>query len=209
MFAMIAGGGRLGAGLAKVLSGQGHDVVVVDEQIDARRLGNGFDGITVNGSPTDRDVLGKAGIGKADLFVAATSDDSTNAMAIQIAKEVFHVPTVLARISDPDRERFFKSLGLNTVCPTTTGINQILDLIRGSALSALAGHIRTDLIGMSLPTEWAGRTLGSIPMQEGRVLVGLLRGDRSEPADPLTVLQKDDALILRRVRTGGGAPCTS
>jgi trk system potassium uptake protein len=134
MFTVIAGCGRLGAGLAKVLSGQGHDVVVVAEEIDRNRLGNGFDGITVSGNPTDGDVLQKAGIGTAELFVAATSDDSTNVMAIQVAKEVFHVPTVLARISDPDRERFYRSLGLNTVCPTTTGIKQILDLIRGSAM---------------------------------------------------------------------------
>lgn len=192
----------MGAGLAKVLSGQGHDVVVVDEEIDAKRLGNGFDGIAVNGSPTDGDVLEKAGIRKADIFVAATPDDSANAMAIQVARVMFHVPTVLARISDPDRERFYKSLGLNTVCPTTTGINQILDLIRGSAPSALPGHIRTDLIGMSLPPEWAGKPLGSIPMPDGREPVGILRGDRTEPADPRILLDKDDALILRRVRTG-------
>jgi trk system potassium uptake protein TrkA len=130
---VVAGSGMLGTGLARALSAQGHDVVVVDRTVDTRRLGNEFDGITVTGSPIDEDVLRKARIAEAQVFVAATADDSTNAMASQVAEEIFHVPTVLARISDPDREEFYRSLGLHTVCPTATGIRQILDAIRSGA----------------------------------------------------------------------------
>jgi trk system potassium uptake protein TrkA len=130
MLAIVLGCGRLGAGLAKVVSAQGHDVVVVDEAIDRRRLGNDFDGVAIAGSPIDEDVLRRAGIETAELLVAATADDSTNVMAIQVAKEVFHVPLVLARVSDPERERFYREFGLSTVCPTSMGINQILELVR-------------------------------------------------------------------------------
>jgi trk system potassium uptake protein TrkA len=130
MLIVVAGCGRLGAGLARALSAQGHDVVVVDLDVDAKRLGNEFDGIVVTGNPIDEDALRKARIAEAQVFVAATADDSTNVMAIQIAEEIFHVPVVLARISDPDREEFYRTLGLRTVCPTKTGIEQILGLIR-------------------------------------------------------------------------------
>jgi trk system potassium uptake protein TrkA len=130
MFVIIAGCGRLGAGLARVLSSQGHDVAVVGEDIDPRRLGGEFDGITVAGNPVDEEILDRAGARKADLFVAATADDRLNAMAAQIAREIFRVPSVLARISDPAMEAFYRELGLDTVCPTSTAINQVLDLIR-------------------------------------------------------------------------------
>jgi trk system potassium uptake protein TrkA len=141
MLIVVAGCGRLGAGLARALSAQGHDVVVVDLDVDAKRLGNEFDGIVVTGNPIDEDALRKARIAEAQVFVAATADDSTNVMAIQIAEEIFHVPVVLARISDPDREEFYRTLGLHTVCPTAAGISRILDLIHANpAATAESGR---------------------------------------------------------------------
>ena len=101
----------------------------MDDAIDQKRLGNEFDGIAIAGSPTDEDVLRKAGIGETQALVAATADDHTNVMAAQMAKEIFHVPKVLAWISDPDREEFYRRLGLNTVCPIATAVDQILGLL--------------------------------------------------------------------------------
>ena len=59
MHVIILGCGGAGAGLARALSAQGNDVVVVDDSIDQKRLGNEFDGIAIAGSPTDEDVLRK------------------------------------------------------------------------------------------------------------------------------------------------------
>jgi trk system potassium uptake protein TrkA len=142
MFVIVAGSGRLGSGLARALSSRGDDVVVVGESIDSRWLGPDFDGVTVKGNPIDEDVLASAGLGKADVFVAATADDVVNAMAAQIAKEVFAVPLALARMTDPAREDFYRELGLATVCPTSTGIEQILALIGSSAKAAPGGRAR-------------------------------------------------------------------
>jgi trk system potassium uptake protein TrkA len=129
MFMIIAGCGKLGAGLARVLSSEGHDIVVVAEEIDPKRLGGEFDGVTVSGSPTDEDVLESAGMRRADMFVAATADDAVNAMAVQMAKELFRVPLSLARIADPAMESFYRELGIETVCPTTASIERILHVI--------------------------------------------------------------------------------
>jgi trk system potassium uptake protein TrkA len=202
MFVIVAGCGRLGAGLAKVLSAQGKDVVVVAESIDQKRLGNDFDGVTVSGSPIDEDVLKKAGIEKAQLFVAATADDNLNIMAIQIAKEVFHVPMVLARVSDGEREKFYKGMGLSTVCPTTTGINQILGLIQKSLFAPLAGYIDPDLVGVRPLPEWVGRPAGKIDLGDERRLVGVVRRDGSPDIDQGRPIEKDDTLILLRNHRG-------
>jgi trk system potassium uptake protein len=197
---VVAGCGRLGAGLAQVLSAQGHDVVVVGEDADARRLGNEVDGITIVGSPVDEDVLRKARIADARLFVAATGDDHTNVMAIQIAAEIFHVPTVLARISDPERETFYRKLGLRTVCPTATGINQILEFIRADALSTLPGRVDTNLVGVRPGAEWIGKTLAECVVCADRRVIGVVVDGAVAALDPQRVIGPADTLILQRCR---------
>src|SRR5512136_2181237 len=105
MLVMIVGCGRLGAGLARALSGKGHDVVVVGEDIDLARLGSDFDGVTIRGDPAEQDVLLKAGVERAELVVAATADDNVNVLVVQLARKIYQVPLTLARITDPERER--------------------------------------------------------------------------------------------------------
>jgi len=198
MFVVVAGCGRLGAGLARVLSSQGHDVVIVGEDIDSRRLGGEFDGITVSGSPIDEELLEGAGIGKADLFVAATADDRLNAMAAQIARETFRVPTVLARISDPAMEAFYRGLGVDTVCPTQTAINQILDLIRDRSYPTLRGYIDPDLVGVRPPEEWVGRALRDLDMPEGRIAAGVVSPVPDRNFDQGRAIGPDDLVLIRR-----------
>jgi trk system potassium uptake protein TrkA len=154
--------------------------------------------MTVKGNPTDEEVLRKAGIAKAQLVVAATADDNTNVMVVQMAKEIYRVPLTLARISDPDRENFYRSLGLTTVCPTTTGINQILGMIQRSFFSSLPGTIDVDLIGLKPSTEWIGRKIAEIDVPDGRKLIGIAGHGRLTGADRKTVIGKDDTLIFTR-----------
>jgi trk system potassium uptake protein TrkA len=129
VFVIIAGSGKLGIGLARALSSRKDDVVVVDRGLESGCLGEGFDGVIVDGDPLDMEVLERSGTRRAELFIAVTADDNVNAACAQAARELFGVRTALARISDPEREAFYRGLGLGTVCPTTTGINQVLELI--------------------------------------------------------------------------------
>lgn len=116
---VILGCGRVGATLAQQLEDAGNTVTVVDSRSDAfQRLGNKFRGDKVLGNGVDADVLKRAGIEQADAFAAVTNGDNRNIMASQIAKEIFHVKKVVCRIYDPLRERTFKDLGLETICPT-------------------------------------------------------------------------------------------
>lgn len=199
MFVIVVGGGRLGSGLARALSSRGNDVVVISKKVDPRWLGPDFDGITLEGNPIDQDLLEEAGIRKAEVFVAATSDDVVNAMAVQIAREVFSVPLALARITDPARERFYRSQGLDTVCPTATGINQILDLIWRQSSPTLEGMLDPGLAGVLPLPEWQGLALGELPHQAGRTVLGIERGGAILSPQPSLVLSPGDVLILRRM----------
>ena len=130
MRVVILGCGRVGAHLAKVLVAEGHQVAVIDKNSAAfARLGSDFSGNLVVGTGIDEDVLGQAGIEQAEAFVAVTNGDNTNVMAAQVAKEVFGVPQVICRIYDPLREQIYRTLGLETICPTLWGANRIKEIL--------------------------------------------------------------------------------
>ena len=130
MYIVIIGCGRLGSGLAMELSNDGHDVVIVDKYAEnLERLRSGFNGTRIKGVEIDNDILMEAGIDKADMFLAMTPADNINIMASQIAKDIFKVPRVIARIFDPSREFIYRKLGLQTINPTELGINIIKNRI--------------------------------------------------------------------------------
>ncbi len=131
---VICGCGRLGAHLARQLDREGHTVAIIDRNGESfARLGNDFRGTMVLGTGIDQDILRRAGIEQADAFVAVTNGDNTNAMASEIAKLVFQVPKVVARLYDPVREGTFHALGLmETVCPTIMGSDRIHELVLGN-----------------------------------------------------------------------------
>ena len=104
MFVIIMGCGRVGARVAQMLTRAGHEVTIMDIQSSAfNRLGSDFKGQTVLGDATDQEVLKRAGIDRADAFLAATQGDNRNIMASQIAKHIFGVDRVVTRIYDPLR----------------------------------------------------------------------------------------------------------
>lgn len=130
MRVVILGCGRVGARLASSLDREGHTVSIIDRNSDAfRRLAPDFHGDAILGIGIDEDVLRRAGIDGADVFAAVTDTDNTNIMASQIAREIFHVPKVITRTYDPTRSETYRTLGLETVCPTTLAAARIRDML--------------------------------------------------------------------------------
>lgn len=120
MKVVIIGCGRVGAFLAGLLDEGGHQVTIVDVERSAfARLAADFKGTTLLGSGTDLDVLREAGIEKADAFLTLTQGDNRNLMAAQIAKEIFGVSQVLAKVNDPVRAHTYRSHGIYTWSRTT------------------------------------------------------------------------------------------
>lgn len=88
-------------------------------------LTSDFKGEQMVGDGVEADFLRKAGIEDADGFVAVTEGDNRNIMAAQIAKHIFNVPKVIARMVDPEREAVYRKLGIDTLCPTLDGAKSI------------------------------------------------------------------------------------
>jgi trk system potassium uptake protein TrkA len=128
------GSGRTGSRLATMLAHAGHDVAVIDWSEEAfERLPEDFPGETILGNAVDQDVLRRARIRRADVFVAATSGDNRNVMASEIVKTVFHVPRVVCRVKDPIRADIFAEMGIDVDCRTTEGARAILAMIGSDA----------------------------------------------------------------------------
>ena len=127
---VILGCGRVGSTLARSMNKDGHHVTVIDMVNESfRRLGTKFKGARVVGNGMDEDVLRRAGIEKCDVFVAVTPGDNRNIMAAQIAKTVYRVPKVIARLNDPIRAETYRSLGIITFCGTTLFSGLMRDFI--------------------------------------------------------------------------------
>ena len=69
-------------------------------------------------APADGLQGNEAEINKASVFIALTDDDDTNITSAQIAKKVFNVPKVMARIYDEDKKPLLDKSGIETICPS-------------------------------------------------------------------------------------------
>ena len=134
---LIVGCGRVGSRLAQELDRDGHEVTIVDNnpgafsRFESRGVfSDTFRGSFVVGDGTEADVLRRAGVEKADCFIAVTQGDNRNIMAAQIAQKFFRVPRVVCRIYDPVRDEVYRKLGLSVFCPTTEGAATVRRMIK-------------------------------------------------------------------------------
>ncbi len=205
MNVLVVGCGRLGTRLAGILDQHGHDVAIVDSSADSfHNLNDDFSGITVVGMPLDMTVLKNAGVENCDAMAVVTPDDNLNITVSQIAQEFFGVKNVVARISDPEREKVFKSFGLKTVCPTKlagdaifTALTQPWDSKNVSFETATAAfHTR------SVDSAHVGDPVTDVPMDTGEVIFGVLHLDGTMElysAEHRIILAEGDKVIFAKM----------
>lgn len=120
MNVLIVGSGRVGATLAGMLDSEGHQVTIVDrDRASFAHLPAGSGVTTHLGNGIDLDVLREVGIDKVDAFLALTDGDNRNLTAAQVAKEIFGVKRVIAKVNDPIRAEIYRAKGITTFSRTT------------------------------------------------------------------------------------------
>ena len=90
-----------------------------------RLLPSFFGGSTLQANATDIEKLEEAGIKETNLFIAATDNDEINIASAQIAKVLFNVEKVVARIRDQEKIDLCEKYGIKTICPPSLSINEI------------------------------------------------------------------------------------
>lgn len=196
MYVIIVGCGRVGSELAKLLSSEGHDVVIIDRnQNSFERLGETFNGLTLTGSGFDLKLLKQAGIEKADAFCSVTNGDNTNLIAAQVARQIFKVSKVIARVYDPQRARIYSALGLDIISGTILFAAMIRDKIIESRFSSYLIEAKDlGVLEIEIKGEFIGKTIADINIAGEFLVVALRRLEGVTIPEPGNVLRAKDIL---------------
>jgi trk system potassium uptake protein TrkA len=187
----------VGSELANLLSQGGKDVVVIDKNAASfERLGRTFNGLTLLGNGFDLRLLKQAGVEKADAFCAVTNGDNTNLVSAQVAKKIFKVPKVIARVYDPQRAQIYSTLGLDVISGTVLLASMLRDKIIESRFSSYLIEAKDlGVIEIEVKNGLVGNTIQDINMP-GEFLVVAIRTMRGVVIpQPDTVLKEKDVLM--------------
>ncbi len=201
---IVIGCGRVGAGLTQNLSQRGHTVTIVDrDPVAFTRLGTAAHVSMVTGESFNRAVLVQAGIGRADGLAAVTGSDETNLVTARLARRVFHVPRVVARLYDPRKAEVYRQLGVETITPIAWGMQRMAELLCYSQLHTLVslGNGAVDMVEVELPTLLAGRTVSELTLSGEIHVAALSRAGRTWMPTLGAVLQEGDVLHLAVLAT--------
>ena len=196
MHIIIGGCGQLGAEIAEQLSADTHtDVVIID--VDHRSfdtLGSAFNGETLIGDVTDRDVLEQAGVRRADGLLAVTRSDNANLMAVEIATHLYSVPRTIARLFNPGREDVYRKLGVRYVSSTVTLGKLFLNEFRDESYPLHVHFADSDLAMVDLEVDTGGhaRTVEEFEVDGQLRIAAVRRGTRVFIPDRTDRLERDD-----------------
>lgn len=197
MKAIIIGAGEVGFHIAKLLTVQANDVVLIDESDAAcNRVNEQLDLQTLRGPGASPRLLKTAGIDEADLLIAVTNSDEINMLACQIADR-YRVSTKIARVSNPDY--FSTESGL-------TAKDFSIDLLVNPEHLCVAEFVRL----LQIPE---AREI--VEFEEGKVQLVSFRAKQSNPLIGKSLAELDEsglltdtrfAAISRRGRSNNGDP---
>ncbi|MGD0085201.1 MAG: TrkA family potassium uptake protein [Acidimicrobiales bacterium] len=199
MQVVIMGGGRTGSALATRCEAEGDQVVVIDlDPAVESRLPSGFGGRFVLGSGITPRVLKAAGIADAEAFVALTPNDNANIVAARVARDVFKIPRVLARLYDPARAPVYSEFGIASVGSVHTTVNRVMQLLHHLTLEPQQtfGNGETLLVRSRLPDYLAGRGVLELNVPGEIQVVELSRAGHSRIPEHSTPLEGGDVVTF-------------
>ena len=203
MYILIAGGGKVGANLARVLLSDGkHEVTLVEQRRDRfDRLEQEFEHQVLLGDATEIFVLERAGIARPpDVVAALTGDDEDNLIICQLSKEKYGVEKVIARVNDPRNQAHFDLLGIS---PTVSATRGLMALIEHEVPEHDLVHLlelrkeNLEIVEVQIPdgAPAAGKRVERLDLPEGSRLISVMRNGRSEIAVGSTELRPGDQVL--------------
>lgn len=208
MYIVIAGGGKIGEYLAQTMLAGGNEVAIIErDESTADRLSSVLTGryLIINGDGCMSRYQEDADIRIADVFVAATGQDSSNLMACEIASRVFGVPRCIARVNSPKNLRIFREVGIECVSSTTLIATMIEEeaLMGGISVLSSLSHGNVTLSEIIMPRmrfhdNEAGIPAYNIELPYGCLFVAVGRKgeDDMEIVGPETILRPGDMIVV-------------
>ncbi len=199
MHVVIMGCGRVGSSLAFQLARREHSIAIIDQDpLAFRRLGDNFAGQQVKGVGFDRDTLIEADIKNADAFAAVSSGDNSNIIAARVARELFGVQRVVARIYDPKRAEVYERLGIPTVATVPWTANRLLKSVLGDATTEAWRDPSGAVMMLQItPHEyWVGRAVRELETATGGQVALITRFGAGQLTKPTTPIQSGDTVHI-------------
>lgn len=227
---IIAGGGKIGLTLVRQLVAEGHNLTLIDKERQVLQTAvERYDTIAVHGNCASREVLLQAGIGEADLLIAAAGADEINLLCCMTAHGINKNLHTIARIRNPEyteqimtmRKTFPLSLAINPERQAAREIERLLkypgflrrDTFAKGRVEIVELRIRPDsklrdvpLVNLSNVVKC--KVLVCAVLRDGMAVAPsgnfvLKEGDRifvTAPTADLTLLLKNLGIITRKVR---------
>lgn len=129
MYLILVGGGNVGVQLTKRLIALEHEVLLLEKDTaHAQKLAASLgDQYVMNGDACEIYIQKAAGFNRADVVVAVTGEDEDNLIVCQLAKKLWQVDRVLARVNDPSHEDIFRELGIDDTVSATGIIFNLIE----------------------------------------------------------------------------------
>jgi len=202
MYVLVAGGGKVGANVARTLLRMGNEVTLIEQRRERfESLEAEFEHQVLQGDATELFVLERAGIKRPpDIVLALTGDDEDNMIIGQVAKDKYGVEKVIARVNDPRNQAHFDLLGISpTVCATSSIMALVEHEVPEHELVHLLELRKENLeivevmIDKDAPS--AGKRVEALRMPEGSRLISVMRDGEAEVAVGSTELRPGDQVL--------------
>ncbi len=206
MRAIIVGAGEVGFQLARSLSAENVDVVVVDKnKAKLKRISEELDVALTEGEGGSPSVLKNAGADEADILLAVTDMDETNMIACLVAKAMFQIPRNVARIRNLEyfsNDVLLQSLGINpAINPEIEAAKAVIRLIEVPFAADVDDfeNGKVKVIGFRIPSEskLIGKAFKALNLKKPKVLIGAIqRGSKIIIPSGNDTLKKNDIIYL-------------
>lgn len=201
---VIAGGGNIGFGLARMLE-QSNQVKLIERDVRrARRIAEHMQSaIVLNGDAADEELLIEENIDSADVFAALTNSEETNVLSAMLAKRL-GARRVMALVNRPSYGELMENRSIDIVLsPQTITIGSLLahvrrgDIVRVHSLRRGAAEAMEAVVhGSEERSRVVGRRIEEVPLPTGTSIVAIVRGEQVVMAHHDTVIRNEDHVIL-------------
>ena len=205
---VIAGAGDMGTHLSKMLSGNGHDLTVVD--VDPKALVEGgtlVDVETVEGDTTQFSVLRRAGVRRCDLFIAVRSVENDNILSAVMAKQL-GAKKAIARVDsneylEPNSKEVFIDMGIDYLFyPEQIAAREVINLLGHTSTTEYMDFAAGKLSLVAFKLELTSPLLGRKVIEEGADedleyrAVAIVRGSRTIIPGPEERYEEEDMVYI-------------
>lgn len=202
MYLILIGGGNVGYQLAKRLIARGDEVLLMEKETRiAQRLASllGDEHIMLGDGCEVRHQK-EAGFGRADVVLAVTGEDEDNLVVCQMAKAVWNVKRVLARVNDPGHAEIFKKIGIDETVSATGIIFSLLEqqITHDAVLpigALMKGNIEVVEAQLSSRSPVIGKRVRDLQLPPQTNFVWLLRNGHGLVVEGDTQLETGDTIV--------------